>query len=122
MNDIKWSYENQDLVVVEDTDNMIQAILNRLNTNTDELDYLYNNYGCDLRQFLGLPTNETTLGLVKNVITDTLNQDDRIELIDLELSYKDANTLNILLSCTFNDNTLELDLVLNETNGVEING
>ena len=41
MNDIKWSYENQDLVVVEDTDNMIQAILNRLNTNTDELDYLY---------------------------------------------------------------------------------
>lgn len=122
MNDIKWSYENQDLVVVEDTDNMIQAILNRLNTNTDELDYLYDNYGCDLHQFLGLPTNETTLGLVKNVITDTLNQDDRIELIDLELSYKDANTLNILLSCTFNDNTLELDLVLDETNGVEIYG
>jgi phage baseplate assembly protein W len=122
MNDIKWSYENQDLVVVEDTDNMIQAILNRLNTNTDELDYLYNNYGCDLRQFLGLPTNETTLGLVKNVITDTLNQDERIELMDLDLSYKDTNTLNILLSCTFNDNTLELDLVLNETNGVEING
>lgn len=122
MNDIKWSYENQDLVVVEDTDNMIQAILNRLNTNTDELDYLYDNYGCDLHQFLGLPTNETTLGLVKNVITDTLNQDDRIELIDLELSYKDTNTLNILLSCTFNDNTLELDLVLDETNGVEING
>ena len=122
MNDIKWSYENQDLVVVEDTDNMIQAILNRLNTNTDELDYLYDNYGCDLRQFLGLPTNETTLGLVKNVITDTLNQDERIELMDLDLSYKDTNTLNILLSCTFNDNTLELDLVLNETNGVEING
>lgn len=121
MNDIKWSFENQDLVVLEDKDNILQAILNRLNTDTDELDYLYDNYGCDLKQFLGLPTNDTTLEMVKNLITDTLKQDERLELVDLELSYKDANTLNILLSCTFNDNTLELDLVLNEE-GVVING
>ena len=100
---------------------ILQAILNRLNTDTDELDYLYDNYGCDLKQFLGLPTNDTTLEMVKNLITDTLKQDERLELVDLELSYKDANTLNILLSCTFNDNTLELDLVLNEE-GVVING
>lgn len=121
MNDLKWEYTNGDIVIVEDKDNMIQSVINRLNTNTDELDYLYENYGCDLKQYLGLPTTATTLELVKNAITDVLNQDSRLDILDLELSYKDESTLNILLSCSFNDSTLDLDMSLTE-NGVEING
>ena len=121
MNDIKWEYTNGDIVIVEDTDDIAQAIINRLNTDTDELDYLYDDYGCDLRQFLGLPSNETTLELVKNAITDTLNKDNRLTIIDLTLSYKDASVLNILLTCNYEDTSLDLDLDLTE-NGVEING
>lgn len=121
MNDLKWNYTNGDVEVVEDTDDIVQAILNRLNTGTDELDYLYDNYGCDLHQFLGLKTDNTTLEMVKNVIADTLKYDERITLMDLTMSYQDANTLNILLTCTYDDNAIEMDLTLNE-NGVELNG
>ena len=105
MNDIQWILSNGDVNIVEGQDDMIQAIVNRLNTDTDELDYLYDNYGCNLKQFLGLPANDTTL-----------------ELVDLTLSYTDANTLNIIITCTYDsENELELDLVLN-SDGVEING
>ena len=121
MNDIKWDYINGDVAIAEDTDNIIQAILNRLNTDTDELDYLYDNYGCDLRQFLGLPADDTTLEMVKNVISDTLKYDERLTLMDMTLSYKDTSTLNILLTCTYDDNAIDMDLLLSE-NGVELNG
>ena len=121
MNDIEWILNNGDVNIVEDKDDIIQAIINRLNTDTDELDYLYDNYGCNLRQFLGLPANDTTLELVKNSITDALKYDPRIELVDLTLSYKDTNTLTILLTCTYNSEELEMDLVL-KTDGVENNG
>ncbi len=122
MNDIQWILRNGDVNIVEGQEDIIQAIVNRLNTDTDELDYLYDNYGCNLKQFLGLPANDTTLELVKNNISNALSYDTRLELVDLTLSYTDANTLNILITCTYDsENELELDLVLN-SDGVEING
>ena len=114
MNDLKWDYNNGDVAVVSDKDDIAQAILNRLNTDTDELDYLYDDYGCNLRQYLGLPATDTTLEMVKNTISDTLSRDERLTLLDLTLSYKTGGVINILVRCSFNDEDIEMNLNLTD--------
>ena len=101
MNDLKWEYVKGDACVVSDRENMIQAVVNRLNTE-DELDFLYDNYGCDLKQFLGLPATEVTLEMVKNVIVNALSYDKRLEILNIDLSFVENAKLNILIHCSYN--------------------
>ena len=96
--DICWNASTTTLGVVSGNDNMSQSIINRLQTTYDELDWVYEDYGCNYRDYLGLKTNDESLEFVKNSIRDSLENDDRIGEFDLELSYLGDGVVNVLLN------------------------
>ena len=52
-----WTFQDGDIKSISNTDNLNQAILNRLNTIQDELDSFYDDYGSFLQSFLGWKKN-----------------------------------------------------------------
>lgn len=119
--DINWELSDNDVTTVSDEKNLMQSIANRLNTNFDELDYLYENYGCNFQDFLGSKKNDTTLEFVKNSITESLEHEPRITLLNLELSYTNDDQLNIILELSYNeDEVIEASLVLGNEGVLEV--
>lgn len=95
--DLKWS-DNPILTTVENNDNVLQHIRNRLQTEYTELNWIYQNYGCNYRQYLGSKVNNESLEFIKNSITQTLKEDKLIEEFDLSLSYIGDGVMNIILN------------------------
>lgn len=96
--DISWNASTTELGTVTGEENMIQSIKNRLQTSYDELDWVYEDYGCNYRDYLGLKSDDESLEFVKNSIKDSLEADDRIGGFDLELSYVGDGVVNVLLN------------------------
>lgn len=95
--DICWNNNTNDLGTVTGEDNLKQSIVNRLTTTYEELGWVYTDYGCNYRDYLGLKTNDESLEFVKNSIKESLEKDDRIESFDLDLSYLGDGVVNVLL-------------------------
>lgn len=95
--DLNWNGSETELTTVTGDENIIQSVKNRLNTNYDELNWIYNNYGCNYKQFLGDRATDTTLEFIKNSIKQSLDEEERINGYDLELSYIDGK-INIILN------------------------
>lgn len=95
--DINWNGSETELKTVTGNDNLIQSVKNRINTDYDELNWVYNNYGCNYRQFLGGRATNTTLEFIKNSIKQSLDEEERIDNYDLELSYLDGK-INVVLN------------------------
>lgn len=95
--DLNWNGSDNELTTVTGDDNIIQSVKNRLNTDYDELNWIYNNYGCNYKQFLGDRATDTTLEFIKNSIKQSLDEEERIDSYDLELSYMDGK-INIILN------------------------
>lgn len=104
--DLQWS-NDKTLNTVSGDDNLIQHLKNRLMTEYTELDWIYDSYGCNYRQYLGFDKTEA-LELIKNCITQSLNEDLLIEDYDLDLSYKTGGPINIIL--TIDGTTVEFDI------------
>lgn len=95
--DISWNSSETELKTVSGNENIVQSVKNRINTDYDELDWVYNNYGCNYRQFLGDRATNTTLEFIKNSIKQSLDEEERIDSYDLELSYLDGK-INVILN------------------------
>lgn len=95
--DISWNGSETELTTVTGDENIIQSVTNRLNTDYNELDWVYSNYGCNYRQFLGVKVTDTALEFIKNSIKKSLDEEERIDSYDLELSYLDGK-INIVLN------------------------
>lgn len=95
--DLNWNGSETELKTVTGDDNIIQSVKNRLNTDYDELNWIYNNYGCNYKQFLGDRATDTTLEFIKNSIKQSLDEEERIDDYDLELSYIEGK-INIILN------------------------
>ena len=124
--DFSSSYEFQDgdLVLVEDKENITEAIGNRLNTEYDSMSEYYNIYGSLLRGFLGDPSDDRTLDFIQLEVESVLQQDPRLEGANVEVYRTDTTgQLIIMINNVYNDDEeLELNLVLNEDMGVDISG
>lgn len=107
--DYNWEYVNGDLATVSDADDIIQSIDNRLLTRYDELNWIYDNYGCNFRRFLGDLNNETTLEFVKNSIKDSLKQDDRYTVNTIDFEQKNGK-LTIILTINYNGDNYEVNV------------
>lgn len=94
--DIEWTTDTT-LQTVTGPDNTAQHIINRINTVYEELDYIYDTYGCNYTDYMGRKSDDTVLELIKNSITQSLKEDSLIDDFDLSLSYKDTNTINIIV-------------------------
>lgn len=95
--DLKWT-NNPILTKVSDKDNVVQHIKNRLQTSYDELNWIYNNYGCNYRHYLGLKSNNESLEFIKNSVAQSLSEDELIDDFDLNLSYIGDGAINIILN------------------------
>lgn len=95
--DLNWNGSETELTTVTGDENILQSVKNRLNTNYEELNWIYNNYGCNYRQFLGVKVTDTALEFIKNSIKKSLDEEERIDSYDLELSYIDGK-INIILN------------------------
>ena len=109
-----WSFENGDLKLVYNSDNLLQSIMNRLKTNLDSLDLFYNDYGSKILSFLGWVYNENTKNFMELELENTLLQDPRTQNYDVSVSYKN-NLVYLYITIFFNeDNNFTYNLVLKE--------
>ena len=116
-----FSFKNGDLVLIEDKDNLVQSVLNRLNTTNGFFDLFYNNYGGVLGSYLGWKADKKTLGFIKVEIINILNQDPRFKKFDVDLKYSSNGSININLNLVYDENSdLSLSFVISDTGVVII--
>lgn len=118
-----WSFNAEgDLELISNEENIIQAIINRLNTRIGVMDLYYSNYGGDIHSFMGEVFDETLLKFMKIEVESTLKQDPRLQGVIVELIYEEGQ-VKINISQEYNEDTdLSLSLVLNETGVVVVDG
>ena len=113
-----WEFIKGDLVLVNHTDNMRQAIKNRLSCPLDYLDY--DNYGSDIHSFLGGRKNDTVLNFLKIEIETRLIQDPRIQDFEVTTYLKEDENVGIDIDVNFDeDMDLSMSLVLNNEGVIE---
>ncbi|WP_407415818.1 hypothetical protein [Methanobrevibacter sp.] len=120
-----WSFNNLngDLELTSNEDNIVQSIVNRLNTRLGFLELYYSNYGSELYSFMGELIDETLLKFVKIEVESTLKQDPRLQDATVEISYTGDGKIKLEIDNTYNeDSDLSLSLVLNETGEVTVDG
>lgn len=109
----KWEFKDGDLILVENKDNLVQSILNRLNSEYDGLDLFYYDYGSVLSSFLGWKHNDETLEFIRLEIEDSLEQEPRLSDFNVEVSYNQNGKVLIDLYIVFDDESdFTLSLVL----------
>ena len=92
-----WTFQDGDIKSISNTDNLNQAILNRLNTIQDELDSFYDDYGSFLQSFLGWKKNEETLTFIKTELDNVIAKDPRITLFESEVTFDENGSVKIEL-------------------------
>ena len=95
--DLTWN-SSITLGTVSNEDNVLQHIRNRLQTDYSELSWVYEGYGCNYKQYLGLKSDDESLEFIKNSITQSLTEDANIDEFDLSLSYISEGLINIVLN------------------------
>ena len=116
--DSSWSFQDGDIKLTSNNENLQQSISNRLNTIQDALDLFYDDYGSYLLNYLGWRRTEQTLEFVRLEIEQCLNKDSRIyNSFEIEARYEQEDIL-INVVVFDNDESLELNYVLTNE-GVE---
>ena len=92
-----WTFQDGDIKSISNTDNLNQAILNRLNTIQDELDSFYDDYGSFLHAFLGWKKNEETLTFIKTELDNVIAKDPRITFFESEVTFDENGSVKIEL-------------------------
>ena len=118
----EWLFnEHGDLMLVGNKENVGQAISNRLQTQLNELDLFYTNYGSFLTQFLGWKRNDSTLEFMRLEIETRLAGDPRLTSYGLSLEYVD-NGVEININLVLDDGEeYNGNFVLN-SDGVDVVG
>ena len=115
------SFVNGDLALASYNDNLVQAIVNRLNTDLNELELFYNEYGSILTQFFGWKANDTTLGFIKAEIKKVLDEEPRLMGHTCDVTYDGDGKVRIdLVLYPVLDYGIDVNLVLRKTGVVEI--
>lgn len=115
-----YNFVDGDLELCSDKNNLIQAIINRLNTHEGEYDLFYNAYGGLLSSFLGWKQDESTLEFIKLEIINILSQDGRLTEFSVDLEYDNDGKVNIKLDLNYDDDSdLSLSFVIGETGLIE---
>lgn len=115
------TFSNGDINLTSYEDNLIQGVMNRLNTDLDELDLFYDEYGSILTRFLGWKTNDETLGFIEAEIENTLENEPRLESSDATCTYNGEGQIMIQLNLyPITGDMVDTNMVLTTTGVVEI--
>lgn len=117
-----FTFNDGDLNLCKYEDNLIQAIQNRLQTDLNELDLFYEDYGSILPTFLGWKGNDETINFVKSELETVLQSEKRLISWEYEVEYKKLGVLEIKLILHPNtEYSITTVFEVNE-NGVEVSG
>lgn len=116
-----WSFTDGDINLISGTDNLSQAIMNRLNTLQDELNLFYSDYGSYLQSFFGWRKNDKTLEFIKVEIDTVVNKDPRVNNFTSEISYNQEGNVNVNLVIMYIDGEdFSLNYVLSNDGVLEV--
>ena len=122
--DIKnnWSFTNGDLNLVSNQLNLGQAVVNRLKTDLGTYDSFYNNYGGNLFDEMGELNHPTIHEYIRIEVESILQQEPRIRNVECTVNKTYSNGVNINLKLTpiTEDETITLNLVINEDSSIQI--
>lgn len=115
------TFSNGDINLTTYEDNLIQGVMNRLNTDLDELELFYDEYGSILTRFLGWKANDETLGFIEAEIENTLENEPRLESSDATCTYNGEGQVMIQLNLyPITGDMVDTNMVLTTTGVVEI--
>lgn len=80
----QWALANNDIILTEGTDNLYQAICNRLSCILDDMGYFYSGYGSTMKEFIGKPLNEQNLKDLAEEVAYRLTFEPRISSCEVE--------------------------------------
>mgnify|MGYP002523870592 FL=1 len=116
----KWTLTNDgDLKIVNDEENMVQSIGNRLSCYQPSMEVYYEQYGGFLTSYLGQRKTSETLDFMKIEIDTMLKQDPRIEEFTSTLSYSEKG-VNVILKLIVACEEMEVDLIVDDGGGVTV--
>ena len=102
MNDIygtdinsNFSFTDGDINLVSGTNNLAQAVCNRLNSNLNTYEIFYTKYGGNLLEWLGEQNNSNIQEYIRIEIESILMQDPRITSIEATVTKEDSKTVLI---------------------------
>lgn len=96
--DSGFKFNDGDLQIISYDKNLVQSLVNRFNTQLNELDLFYNEYGSVLLDFLGWKANEDTLQFIQSEIETVLNSEERILSYEIKVSYEGNGKIKIDLT------------------------
>lgn len=117
--DIKsdWTFnENGDLTLIQDNDNLKQAVYNRITCYAGSFKHFYNEYGSVLSNYFGFRKDNTTLEFMRIELERVLLQDPRIQKFDLNLEYV-TEGIRVELTIHTQETDTELNFI---TDGTQI--
>ncbi len=119
--DTSGVFVNGDVALASYDMNLVQSVMNRLNTDLCELDWFYYDYGSILTSFLGWKANDETLGFIRAELTNVLNTEPRLLGFNIDLSYLGDGRVKLdLVLYPSEDISIPLNLVLTTTGVIEL--
>ena len=116
-----FSFKDGDVQLISYDDNLVQSIQNKLNTNLNELDLFYEEYGSILSTFLGWKANDETLGFIKSELETILKSENRISSYEYTVEYQGDGKIRINLVLYPNmDYSIATTLEVNEESVVTV--
>ena len=116
--DRAWDFNDGDLVLVKDENNVSQAVVNRLTCFQPNFTVYYENYGGSLMEHLGSRKDEESLKFIQIELDSILEQEERILEYESNLSYTDTG-VRIDLKLDVDGENVDLNLIL-DREGVTI--
>ena len=119
-----WTFTNGDIDMVNDSINLGQAIVNRLNAGLETYDIFYAKYGGVLLEHLGDLNHPHIHEYMRIEIESILEQEPRIQNLECTVNKTDSNSIECNLKVTVlgSDEVNEYDLVINEDSYIGIDG
>ena len=120
--DSSWSFVDGDLKIVKHQINLGQAILNRLQTDSDTYDIFYKNYGGNLFEQFGELNHPTIHEYIRIEVESILQQEPRIRNVECTVNKTYSTGVEVTLKVTpiTSDETITYNLVLNDDSYIEI--
>ena len=118
--DSTLNFHDGDIILSKYDDNLVQAIVNRLNIGLDELDLFYLNYGSIMLNFLGWKATDETISFIKSELESVLKSEGRLDSWEYDVKYLQNGKINIELTLYPNPNySINANFTVNE-DGVTI--
>ena len=119
-----WTFTNGDIDMVDDSINLGQAIVNRLNAGLETYDIFYAKYGGVLMEHLGDLNHPHIHEYMRIEIESILEQEPRIQNLECTVNKTDSNSVecNLKVSVVGSDEVNEYNMVISDDSYIELTG